>query len=141
MSNVVDYFEIGSPDPDAARAFYGELFDWTIGPQAEPAQYSIIEEDRGGLWGTSAIGGTITVSGPAANPKALMGTAELNQLDVKFGKTLRYRTTRIQPQLGIFNVTNEATVLSQNNSFGPTLDRVQSILDGRVVRLSVQIDF
>jgi hypothetical protein len=65
----------------------------------------------------------------------------LNQLDVKFGKTLRYRTTRIQPQLGIFNVTNEATVLSQNNSFGPALDRVQSILDGRVVRLSVQIDF
>ena len=51
------------------------------------------------------------------------------------------RAGRIQPQLGIFNVTNEATVLSQNNSFGPTLDQVQSILDGRVVRLSVQIDF
>ena len=65
----------------------------------------------------------------------------LNQLDVKFGKTFRYRAGRIQPQLGIFNVSNEATVLSQNNSFGPTLDRVQSILDGRVVRLSVQIDF
>ncbi len=35
------------------------------------------------IQGTSAIGGTITVSGPAANPKALTGTAELNQLDVK----------------------------------------------------------
>jgi hypothetical protein len=65
----------------------------------------------------------------------------LNQLDLKFGKTVRYRTTRIQPQLGIFNVTNDATALAQNNSFGPTLNRVQSILDGRVVRLGVQVDF
>jgi hypothetical protein len=65
----------------------------------------------------------------------------LTQLDLKFGKLFRYRGTSIQPQLGIFNATNEATVLAQNNSFGPTLDRVQSILDGRVVRLSVQVDF
>ena len=65
----------------------------------------------------------------------------LNQLDLKFGKTFRYRGRSIQPQLGIFNVTNEGTVLAQNNSFGPTLGRVQSILDGRVVRLSLQIDF
>ena len=65
----------------------------------------------------------------------------LNQLDLKFGKLFRYRGTSIQPQLGIFNATNEATVLAQNNSFGPTLDRVQSILAGRVVRLSVQVDF
>ena len=33
--------------------------------------------------GTSAIGGTITVSGPAATPKALTGTAEFDQFDVK----------------------------------------------------------
>lgn len=65
----------------------------------------------------------------------------MNQLDLKFGRTFRYRTWRIQPQLGIFNATNTATVLAQNNSFGPTLDRVQAILDGRVVRLSAQIDF
>jgi hypothetical protein len=65
----------------------------------------------------------------------------LNQLDLKFGKLFRYRGRSIQPQLGIFNATNAATMLAQNNSFGPTLDRVQSILDGRVVRLSVQVDF
>ena len=65
----------------------------------------------------------------------------LNQLDMKVGRTFNYRGKSIQPQLGIFNVTNEATILAQNNSFGPTLGRVQSILDGRVVRLSVQINF
>lgn len=65
----------------------------------------------------------------------------LNQLDLKFGKTLRYRRTRIQPQLGIFNVTNADTVLAVNNSFGPSLNRVQGVTDGRVVRLGVQVDF
>ena len=35
------------------------------------------------MQGTSAIGGTITVSGPAATPKALTGTAQFDQFDVK----------------------------------------------------------
>ena len=30
MANKIDYFEIGSPDPAASRAFYGGLFDWEI---------------------------------------------------------------------------------------------------------------
>ncbi len=57
MANSIDYFEIGSPDPDISRAFYGTLFGWEIGPPSPPAQYSMIDEDRGGLWDTSAIGG------------------------------------------------------------------------------------
>lgn len=65
----------------------------------------------------------------------------LNQLDLRFSKTIRYRATRIQPQLSIFNLTNSATILTQNNSFGPALDRVQKVLDGRLVRLGVQVDF
>jgi hypothetical protein len=81
---------------------------------------------------------SVTVPLTAAGEEYL---PRLNQLDLKFGKTFRHRALSIQPQLGIFNATNEATVLSQNNSFGPTLGRVQSILDGRVVRLSVQVDF
>jgi hypothetical protein len=54
MTNNIDYFEIGSSDPDASRAFYGPLFGWEI---AEPAAYSMIDGDRGGLWDTSTMGG------------------------------------------------------------------------------------
>lgn len=28
MANVVNYFEIGTPDAGATTAFYGGLFDW-----------------------------------------------------------------------------------------------------------------
>ena len=57
MANNIDYFEIGSPDPDSSKAFYGGLFGWKIGPPSAPAQYSMIDEDQGGLWDTSALGG------------------------------------------------------------------------------------
>jgi len=57
MANNIDYFEIGSPDPDSSKAFYSGLFGWKIGPPSAPAQYSMIDENQGGLWDTTALGG------------------------------------------------------------------------------------
>ena len=57
MTNDVNYFEIGTPDPAASTTFYGSLFGWNIGQPSMPARYSMINEDRGGLWDTSAMGG------------------------------------------------------------------------------------
>lgn len=54
MTNNIDYFEIGSPDPEGSKAFYGTLFGWKFG---DPALYSMIDQDRGGLWDTSEMGG------------------------------------------------------------------------------------
>ena len=56
MSNDVDYFEIGSPDPEASSAFYSGLFGWQIGPPSA-AGYRMVGGDAGGLWDTSAVGG------------------------------------------------------------------------------------
>jgi predicted enzyme related to lactoylglutathione lyase len=56
MAGEVDYFEIGTPDPDGARRFYGGLFGWSIGEPSEAA-YSMIEGDRGGLWDSRGVGG------------------------------------------------------------------------------------
>lgn len=92
---------------------------------------------------TRAVLPQLTVSSVtvALNEPGSLYLPRLNQLDLRFSKVIRYRAMRIQPQLGIFNLTNEATVLIQNNTFGPTLDAVQSILDGRLVRVGVQVDF
>jgi predicted enzyme related to lactoylglutathione lyase len=56
MADKVDYFEIGSPDPEASSAFYGELFGWRIGSPS-PVGYRMVNETEGGIWDTSAIGG------------------------------------------------------------------------------------
>jgi hypothetical protein len=57
MTSTVNYFEVGSPDPAASKAFYGGLFGWDVGEPSMPARYSMIDEDRGGLWDTSQMGG------------------------------------------------------------------------------------
>ena len=56
VTNKIDYFEIGSPDPDASKAFYGTLFDWEIEDPTGPAPYRMVDEARGGLWDTSDLG-------------------------------------------------------------------------------------
>lgn len=40
MTHDMNYFEIGTPDPEASRAFYGTPFDWNIGEPSTPARYS-----------------------------------------------------------------------------------------------------
>jgi hypothetical protein len=65
----------------------------------------------------------------------------LEQLDLKFSKTLRVRAIRITPQLDIFNATNTATVLTTVNSYGPTLGNVSSILNPRFVRFGITTRF
>ena len=57
MANTVDYFEIGSPDPERSAAFYGQLFQWEIGPPSQPAGYSMVDGSNGGLWDTTTMNG------------------------------------------------------------------------------------
>jgi uncharacterized protein len=56
MTDTVNYFEIGTPDPATARAFYGEVFDWSFqGPN--PGGYGFVNgPESGGLWDTSETG-------------------------------------------------------------------------------------
>jgi len=55
MANEVDYFEIGTPNPEASRSFYGGLFGWSFG-EPSPTSYSNVNDGAGGLWDTSPTG-------------------------------------------------------------------------------------
>lgn len=57
-TNTVSWFEIGAPDVEAAKAFYGPLFDWSFAPDGA---YTLITAPgaagpSGGIFGT---GGSI----------------------------------------------------------------------------------
>lgn len=56
MDNPVNYFEVGTSDPVASKAFFGSLFGWSIADQASPQGYRMIGNDAGGLWDTSTMG-------------------------------------------------------------------------------------
>jgi uncharacterized protein len=54
MGNVVNYFELGTPDAGATRSFYGTLFDWQIDDSGD---YRMIEGEKGGVCDTADMGG------------------------------------------------------------------------------------
>jgi hypothetical protein len=78
---------------------------------------------------TRAVVPTLTLSSVSAtlSKPGTLYTDRLNQVDLKFSKAIHYRRTKIVPEVGIFNAGNVATVLSQNNAYGPLLNNVQSV--------------
>jgi hypothetical protein len=61
-----------------------------------------------------------------------------------------YRTTkifkaggsrRVQVNFDLFNLFNASSVLSVNNTFGPQWQQPRSILQGRLVKFSGQLEF
>jgi len=64
-----------------------------------------------------------------------------NQLDVRLSKIFRLGRTRVQGNFDVYNVTNAADVIVLQTRFGPTWLRPQTILAGRLVKFSAQLDF
>ncbi|MBI4265782.1 MAG: TonB-dependent receptor [Acidobacteria bacterium] len=63
-----------------------------------------------------------------------------NELDLRFGKVLRYGRTRSVVSVDVFNTLNSDAVLSVNQSLAAWM-RPQSILNARLVKFSVQFDW
>jgi hypothetical protein len=64
----------------------------------------------------------------------------LNQLDLRFGKTLRFSKIRTSLNVDLYNALNANPVLTQNNNFG-AWQQPTSILLARFVKVSAQFDF
>jgi hypothetical protein len=64
----------------------------------------------------------------------------LNQLDLRFGKVLRFGRARSTVSLDLYNALNSDTVLTLNNSFA-TWQRPQTIIQSRFAKITAQVDF
>jgi hypothetical protein len=86
------------------------------------------------------------LSGNAANvtvnllePGALYSDRR-NQLDLRFGKILRYGRTRTRVSVDLNNALNSAPVLTENSSYA-VFRQPTSIQPARVARFGAQVDF
>jgi hypothetical protein len=64
----------------------------------------------------------------------------INQLDLRFGKIVRFGRTRSTISLDIFNALNIDTVLTVNENFATWL-RPNTIIQSRFFKVSAQVDF
>jgi hypothetical protein len=70
-----------------------------------------------------------------------MFEGRINQLDIRVTKAVTVGRTRLQGMLDVFNVLNASPILAINTQYGPAWQRPQQILDARLFRLGVQVNF
>jgi hypothetical protein len=89
--------------------------------------------------GRNLAGGARTVTVSILEPGRLYGE-RLNQLDLRFGKILRFGRTRANVGIDLFNAFNGNAVLQENSAFGRWRQPTEILL-ARFVKLDVQFDF
>ena len=108
------------------------------GPQVA-ANYTALNALVAPSLGRPLSGGAANIVVNVLEPGSLYGE-RLNQIDLRFGKVLRYGRTKATLSLDVYNVLNGDTVLTQNNNFA-VWQRPQSILQARFAKISAQFDF
>ena len=95
---------------------------------------------------TSLTGGRVTLTQASVTlPLVAPGTKFLkqqNELDFAVGKTFRRGNGQsVRLRLDIFNALNSSWVETQNQTYGPLLDRPTSIMQARLFRMTAQYHF
>jgi hypothetical protein len=62
-------------------------------------------------------------------------------LDISFANTIPVGKLRIKPTFEIFNALNANPVISAVGTYGPTVFTPRAILNARLMKLNVRLDF
>lgn len=65
----------------------------------------------------------------------------MNQLDLRFIRNFRLMGARLQGAFDVYNVFNGSAVLSEVYQYGPTWRNPTAVLDARIFKVGVQMDF
>ena len=127
-----------------------------IFPKVDVLIAGTIRSDQGaplrGIWNAP----TATVVNPALGRTIASGAAtaaidlvepgqvwgdRVNELDLRFGKILRFGRTRVNAGIDVYNVLNSNAGLTYNQTFGNAWLAPTSVLTPRFMKISAQIDF
>jgi hypothetical protein len=92
--------------------------------------------------GRTISGGASTLAIDLVAPGQVWGD-RVNELDLRFGKILRFGRARVNAGIDVYNILNQAAVLTYNQTFAPggAWLAPTSVLTPRFMKVSAQIDF
>jgi hypothetical protein len=118
-----------------------------IGPPALPPNNDVqvaFTANNAFLAGNSTLGRTLAGNAPSVNLQLLEPyTTYLdrrNELDLRFGKVLRFAKQRAVVSVDIFNALNSNARITVNQSYA-AYPRPTEILNARLVKFSINYDF
>jgi hypothetical protein len=91
--------------------------------------------------GRPLSGGARTVTVPNIIEPQTMFEDRIQQLDVRFSRGFRVGGLHVQGMFDIYNLLNGAAILATNQTYGPSWLAPTSILDARLFKFGVQVDF
>ena len=65
----------------------------------------------------------------------------INQVDVRLGGSFRWHGMRLQPSFDLYNVMNASPILGRNNTLGASFGTPTRFMDGRLAKVTLQMDF
>lgn len=90
--------------------------------------------------GRNLAGGVRSATAPLIEPQTRFEKRR-TQLDLRLTKIMKFGRTRLQGNFDVFNVLNANSILGVNNTYGSLWLRPSSILDGRLIEVSGNIEF
>jgi hypothetical protein len=87
------------------------------------------------------LGGGATTATVALIAPGTMYGARVTQVDARIGKSFRLRRYRLQTSMDVFNLLNSSAILSQNNTYGAAWQSPTQILQGRLIKFGMQLEF
>src|SRR5262249_21839467 len=85
--------------------------------------------------------GRVSQTGIRLNDVGSLFLDRVNQLDFAVSRDFQFGKVRVRPQMDIFNALNTNAITQVNTSFGPSLLQPQSVLNPRLLRLNVRVNF
>jgi len=90
--------------------------------------------------GRPLAGGTRSVTIDVLPPFSAFGP-RMSQLDLRLAKKFAVKRTRLQLNFDLYNVMNANDIVGYNNTYGAKWLQPTQILDARLAKFSVQLDF
>ena len=91
--------------------------------------------------GRSLAGGARSATIPLIAPGMLFGDQRMHQVDFRVARTFRIAGMRLQGMLDLYNMFNANPILAYNNIYGPAWRAPLLILEGRLAKFGIQLDF
>ncbi len=109
---------------------------------ANPTNNAVIRpslgRDVGSCRGAATCNANVTLA--LVSPSARYED-RLQQLDLRFSRTVRFGKARVRGNFDLYNILNGAAILSQNGGYGAAWLQPYEIMGGRLFKFSGQIDF
>ena len=102
------------------------------------ATYSVTSAQVSSSLGRNLVTGSANIS--LIQP-ATSFSDRINQVDLRLSRPLKIRTVRVSANLDLYNVFNQNTPLVINTAYGDNWLRPTQIMDGRLAKFGVQVDF